>query len=190
MLTEKQEKTLSRYQRDTAPEDLCMGQVSNADLKPGAFRFLPLLGWVRKGAADTNELWVQGMVLLNHSSDPQGTLNWCLPLTERVLGDAAALLEVLGWDGRVWPLQEGWPDPQAGEAQSLRELLKNVGLVNSLVFRPDPEAGCRVLPFVLGRSNCKPFPMPPPTPSEGPSELTARLKELSGMTELFRPQPA
>ena len=83
-----------------------------------------------------------------------------------------------GWDGRVWPTDDGWPDGTDDEEQVLT-LMEQASLRATLTFPPHEEHGHATLPVDVQRAQ-GPFLMPPlPQPDGLPSEaLTAKLRLL------------
>lgn len=179
MITKKQEKALREYVRVTPPEDVAWGMGSTDVLKAGPYRLLPLVGTVRRtksGAA----LVVQGLLLKVYADKNEGLLNWKIPLSEGTLGSALELLAALGWDGRVWPSEAGWPDSDPWEAKGLHRMLGELGLKGSMVFPPVAGKGTRTLRVLVSKSGMNLFPLPPTVEAEDrlpiPSEWEAKLR--------------
>lgn len=199
MLTSKQERALERYVRRTPPEQVAQALVSNLDLKPGPFRLLPLMACIRQNeSGPLPYLMVFAGVLRNYQDDHQGSLSWRIPLNEQTIPTATRLLAAMGWDGRVWPNDKGWPDDDARESLGLRVIMEESRLGQTFIFPPDPERGNRVLPFLLSRSRGRQFVLPVeyslPEDVEVRPELEARFRELIQTPDLFRavepPPPA
>ncbi len=191
MLTDKQEKALRRYVRDTPPEDVAYAVVSDKTLKPGPFRMLPLLAYLRQDEGDPcPNLWVYSTVLLNYADTHRGLLNWRIPLTERNIPVAVRLLGSLGWDGRVWPQDGGWPEESSQESVGLRLIMTDMGMGSIMVFPPDAERGSAALSFLVSRSNGHQFVLPPQSSLEEGVEvrqdLDERLRGLMTNLDLFR----
>lgn len=180
MLTDKQEKQLKRYLRETPPEDVAYGWVTeiNRQFSPGMYRILPLLA--RLAALQNEEqkpdhLIVYGSVLKVYDTDHLGDVSWKVPLTPRMIPEALRLLAALGWNGKVWPRDGGWPD-QPNEIRGLQRLLREIGLTNTLSFPPDAKLGNRVLRFMMPKRNAL-FPLPINLSEEDVVEVTPELEE-------------
>lgn len=191
MLTSKQERALERYVKRTPPEQVAQAIVSNLDLKPGPFRMLPLMACIRHNeSGPLPYLMVFAGVLRNYQDEHQGSLSWRVPLNDQTVPTATRLLGAMGWDGRVWPDERGWPDDVEQEASGLRVIMEESRLGQTLVFPPDAERGSRVLPFLLSRSRGRGFVLPVeyslPEDAEVRPELEARLRALMQTPELFR----
>jgi hypothetical protein len=157
MITKKIEKAIKDYQRNTPESDRAYGTViGKAVMQASIYRLLPLLGYIIQG-----KLFIQGILLKSYVDEHSGSMDWAIPLNERTMGDALTVLASLGWDGRVWPRDKGWPDGDPKEAKGLRVLMERIGLTASLVFPPHNEKGSRVLRIHVLKTGGTPFPLPP-----------------------------
>ena len=158
MLTKKQERRLKDYVRATPKEQLAYAHVTSTEkVRSGLYRFMPLIGCTRPKEGQVY-LHLSGVLLRPFESKHEGTMSWYAPLSDESLVPLAELLVALGWDGRVWPNDAGWPDGDDREAAGLEQLLKEGHLDASMVFPPDPKKGSKVINVLVGGSD--PFPMP------------------------------
>jgi len=187
-------KTRERIQGDRPEESkgidhlkLPVGKIISEPVK-GKFLTLPLFGWV--GIREkTNTPLVMLVVMLFRSVEdpvPKGTLQLELPVMEDTELAVLATLERFGWDGRIWPEQEGWPPPESDDEANLLALLEQSGnLKNTLTFPPGEE-GAAALEVDVQRAR-GPFLMPPlPEPEGEPDEFKlTRLRELCTHPVIF-----
>lgn len=174
MLTKKQEKALKDYTRTTPVANQAHGMVTSPGTKPGAYRFLPVLSHLSpyKGSL---YLILQGILMLTYQDKHAGMLAWTIPVNDTTKADALALLVALGWDGRVWPNDSGWPDEDRHEASGLERLLYESYIDASFVFPPHPERGSRVLRVLISKPNGR-FPLPVQLEAEDIVEVTPELR--------------
>jgi hypothetical protein len=146
----------------------------------GDFLSIPLLGWVSRRVKEQTPIVMLRLLLIRSTEDPvpRGILEVELPIYEQTELATLACLERYGWDGRVWPLDAGWPDSNEMEAANLRTILESVNLGSTLVFPPG-EQGNAAQPVTIGRARGA-FLMPPlPVPEGDPNpEKLAKLREL------------
>lgn len=185
MLTKKQEKTLKEYERLTPRENLAYGSLTSSNPKPGTYRFMPLLGHISVYSGQTY-LIIQGILLLTYQDKHAGTISWTIPLNKGTKEEGLALLAALGWDGRVWPDDAGWPDGDQHEATGLERLLYESYIDASLVFPPHPERGSRVIRVLVSKSNGR-FPMPIQLEEE---DLVAVTPELRSRFDVLVADPS
>jgi hypothetical protein len=164
MLTKKAEKAAKEYARNTKQEDLCVAKVTSGDhVRPGPYNVLPILCSMHKNK-NRPFLLLTSFLLRIADEAHVGVLNWMLPFNEHTEETIARLLVSLGWDGRVWPEEPGWPgdfDKSTDrEAVGLRELLKGQNLLATLTFPPDPENGNATLRQEVLRTSAD-FPLNP-----------------------------
>lgn len=176
--------------RNTAEEQgdhqkLPTGIIKSSPVK-GKFLALPLFGWigVRK---KTKTPLVMLMTLLMRSAEdvqPRGTLQVELPIWPETELATLAALERFGWDGRVWPKDEGWPGGTPDE-EMLTALLGQSNLKATLTF-PSGEQGASAQDVVVSRAR-GPFLMPPlPEPEGEPDQKKLEyLRMLCENPELF-----
>lgn len=169
---------------------LPVGQVMTQPLK-GEFRGLPLFGWVAMRAKTDTPLVMLGILLMREVEGelrPRGTLQIENPIFEDTELPTVALLEQLGWDGRVWPIDDGWPQGEADEEQVLA-LMEQAGLRATMTFPPG-EQGHAMIPLNVQRAQ-GPFLMPPwEEPTQEPSQyLVDKLRLICGDPKLYFARP-
>jgi hypothetical protein len=180
MLSKKPEKAAKEYARKTPPEDRALARVVSGDqVRPGPYNVLPILGSLHKGK---NTAFVHLSTFLLRIADDEhvGVMNWVLPFNIRTEKSIVRLLASLGWDGRVWPADEGWPG-DTKEARGLRELLRGQNLLSTLTFPPDGENGNRVMRLDVLRTSGE-FPLSPEFGEGGippQSGMLDKLRELA-----------
>lgn len=175
---------------------LPVGQIKSDPIK-GDFQALPLFGWVSQRAEVKTPLVMLTTLLMRSSTDPTpaGTLNIELPIFPETELATLALLEELGWDGRVWPIDDGWPTGDVNHEEMIIALMDQALLRATLTFPPNEERGARTFPVSVQRAQ-GPFSMPPLPelpPSWTPDERKLeRLRQLCADPKVFhRPmQPA
>ncbi len=159
--------------------ELPVGSVLTEPVR-GEFLTIPLLGWVSRRVKEQIPIVMLRLLLIRSTEDPapRGVLEVEMPIYEHTELATLAALERYGWDGRVWPLNEGWPDSHEEEAANLRALLESVSLGSTLVFPPG-EAGAAAQTVTIGRARGA-FLMPPlPAPEKEPDHVKlAKLREL------------
>jgi hypothetical protein len=157
MLTKKHEKAIKDYLRTTPLEDQAFGYfVGGYDCATaGQYRFLPLIGFPYK-----KKIVLQGILLRTFEDKQAGTLNWILPAHDKTFKEALEVLTALGWDGRYWPEDPGWPDTEPKEEKGLRDILTRMRITSTLVFPPHDEKGSRVLKLNVLKTNGDKFPLP------------------------------
>src|SRR6478736_763792 len=123
-----------------------------------------------------------GKVLIEPTGEmsPKGLIQIEMPVYPETERGVLGVLERFGWDGRIWPLERGWPDEEQVEADNLRTCLNQAVLKNSLVFPPSPTGeGVSAQPINVARAR-GPFLMQHlPIPEGEPNQLLLdRLREL------------
>ncbi len=159
--------------------DLPVGKLLSPPIK-GDFLALPLFGWVATRAGDRVPLVMLTLLLMRSLEDPipRGTLEVTIPFIETTQLATFAALERFGWDGRVWPTDEGWPSGDSVEEANLRNLLREAKLRATLTFPPN-DKGMALQSVTVSRAQ-GPFlmaPLPEPTDVADPDKLS-RLREL------------
>ena len=183
MITKKIEKAVKEYMRLTAPANQAFGFFGGGRENPsaGQFRILPLVSYPFKG-----RLMIQSCLLRTYEDKQIGVLDWSLPVNETTLPAVLGVLAALGWDGRYWPEDPGWPDTEPKEAEGLKGLLIKTGIPGTLVFPPHDEKGSRVLQINVLKTNGDKFPLPmmvaesdrvEPTP-----EMEAKLRTIMALS--------
>lgn len=159
--------------------ELPTGKLLSSPIK-GDFLALPLFGWVATRAGDRVPLVMLTLLLMRSLDEPTpcGTLEVTLPFLETTQLATFAVLERFGWDGRVWPRDEGWPNGDSVEEANLRSLMHEAKLRATLTFPPS-DKGAALQSVTVSRAR-GPFLMPPLPEPEGvvdPDKL-ARLQAL------------
>jgi len=163
----------------TNHRELPVGTIITAPVK-GDFLSIPLLGWVSTRVKERTPIVMLRLLLIRSTEDPapRGILEIELPVYPHTEAATVAALERYGWDGRVWPLEPGWPDTSEDEAKNLRALLESVNLGSTFVFPPG-EVGAAAQTVTVSRARGA-FLMPPlpePETEPDPQKIT-RLREL------------
>lgn len=174
MLTKKQEKALKDYVRTTPPENQAHGMLTAPNTKPNVYRFLPLLSHFSPFRGKLY-LILQGILMLPLQDKHAGMMSWTIPVNDATKADVLALLAALGWDGRVWPNDAGWPDEDRYEASGLERLLYESYIDASMVFPPHPERGSRVLRVLVSKPSGR-FPLPIQLEDEDRVAVTPELQ--------------
>jgi hypothetical protein len=159
--------------------DLPVGKLLSPPIK-GDFLALPLFGWVATRAGDRVPLVMLTLLLMRSLEDPRpcGTLEVTLPFIETTELATYGALERFGWDGRVWPIDEGWPSGDAVEEAQVRALMEQARLRTTLTFPPN-DKGAALQSVTVSRAQ-GPFLMPPLPEHQGlvdPDKM-ARLRDL------------
>jgi hypothetical protein len=166
-------------------QKLPTGMIKSSPVK-GEFLALPLFGWVGVRKKLGTPLVMLMTLLMRSAEDthPRGTLQIELPVwPETELATLDALIR-FGWDGRVWPKDEGWPAGTPDE-EMVTALLTQSNLKATLTF-PSGEKGASAQPVVVSRAR-GPFLMPPlpePVNPVDPAKLEY-LRMLCQNPELF-----
>jgi hypothetical protein len=108
---------------------------------------------------------------------PRGTLEITLPVLPENEAAVVAALARFGWDGRVWPTEEGWPTGTQEES-NIRELMRQAKLKATLTF-PSDDSGAMAQQVTVSRA-AGPFLMPPLPQPEGEVDA-AKLERLRGL---------
>jgi hypothetical protein len=164
---------------------LPVGQVQTSPVR-GSFLALPLFGWVAQRDKVGTPLVMLGCLLLRSATDaqPRGVFQIELPVLEETELATVAALERFGWDGRVYPNDDGWPDGTDDQEQ-VEALMAQANLRATLTF-PSGDDGAQDQEIKIERSQ-GPFLMPPlPKPEEDPNpQLVERLKQLCADPQIF-----
>jgi len=134
-------------------------QVAGDPIKPGDYSAFALLGWVeaKAGAAIVG---LQMAVLKEEPLTNMGLITIGMPVTPKTELHVNALLQSLGWDGRLWPYKDhGWPEGTEDEGQVVA-LISQAQLGCTLTFAPDPDQGQPMIPIHIAKSR-DPFPLAP-----------------------------
>jgi hypothetical protein len=182
----RRDKRRGKTNKTTDHKKLPVGKVLSDPVK-GEFLCLPLFGWIAVREKVDTPLVMLVVMLFKSVEDPvpRGTLQLELPVfPETELGIVAAL-DRFGWDGRIWPRDEGWPDEGSSDEDNLKALLKQAKLRNTLVF-PTGDEGSAAQSVNVQRAR-GPFLMPPlPKPEvEVDPWKRDQLRKLCEAPELF-----
>lgn len=165
--------------------ELPVGRMVSAPLK-GKFMSLPLFGWVAKRDKTDTPLVMLVVVLIRSGEDPKprGTLQIELPVFDHTATATVAALERYGWDGRIYPVDEGWPAGHDDEETQILDLMETAGLRATFVFPPG-EQGASAQEVNVERA-AGPFLMPPLPEAESvdPKKLE-RLQQLCENPRVF-----
>ena len=170
-------------------QKLPVGRLVSSPIK-GTFLTLPIFGWVAKRQKTGTPLVMLTLILIRTATDaqPRGTLQVELPIFDDTEQATVATLERYGWDGRVWPLEEGWPTETEDE-DAIRAMLAQAALQATFIFPPNAK-GASAQEIKVERA-VGPFLMPPlPEPEEpcDPEKLE-KLRELCKTPEIFFQAP-
>ena len=167
---------------------LPVGKLISPPIK-GEFLCLPLLGWIGiREKVDTPLVLLVVMLFKSvEDTEPRGTLQIELPVHDDTKLATVAALERFGWDGRIWPSDEGWPPAGSDDETNLQAMMKQAELSNTLVFPADDD-GTPAQSVRVGRAR-GPFLMPPlPQPETEPDPFKVKkLDELCDNPALFYP---
>lgn len=175
---------------ETKGEDhrkLPVGTVLSNPIR-GDFLALPLFGWVAQRAKVETPLVMLVTLLIRSLEDPRprGSLQIELPVeTETELATLAAL-ERFGWDGRVWPVDDGWPTGSEADEEQVTTLMAQSKILRATMTFPPGANGICAQPVSVQRSQ-GPFLMPPLPEYTGEvnqAKLT-RLRQLCENPRIF-----
>lgn len=176
-----QRKVAKDSEETMVPENhlrLPVGTVMSDPVK-GRMLAVPLFGWTAKRVKVQVPL-VMLVVLLIDAEETvlsRGYFQIELPVYPETELATLHYLEALGWDGRVWPEEPGWPEGDEAEESSLRALMDQANLNNTLVFPPRDE-GAPAVEILVERAE-GPFLMPPLAQcSEEEVKHLVRFREL------------
>ena len=170
----KTRKFMERWGRREVPT----AQVAGDAIKPGDYQAFALLGWVeaKDGAAIVG---LQMAVLKMEPLTIMGHVTLGMPVTPKTELHVNALLQSLGWDGRIWPYQDhGWPEGTGEDEIQLVSLIMQAKLGCSLTFVPQEE-GPTMIPLYVAKSR-DPFPLAP-----FELEVTEEPKHLEVLRDLI-----
>ena len=185
--TKKDTKT-RKFIADWGRREVPTAQVAaGSSIKPGDYRAFAILGWVEKhaGAAIVG---LQMVVIQEQPFKNKGILTLGCPITPKTDLYVNALLQTLGWDGRVWPYKDhGWPEGTDDEAQVVA-LVNQAKLGCTLTFAPDPEKGMvPMIPVHIAKSK-EPFPLAPFEEIDSPPVHLEAFRALIADPSPFAPE--
>lgn len=128
----------------------------------GEYQSMPLFGWVSVRQQTEDPLVMLTVLLIRSVEDPmpRASLQIELPVFDDTIHATLACLERYGWDGRVWPIDDGWPEGStSGEEEQVLGLMEQAGLRATMTFPPG-ELGVALQPVKVERAQ-GPFLMPP-----------------------------
>lgn len=160
---------------------LPVGKVTSAPVK-GQFQALPVLAWISLRKASEVRLMMLALLLLRENKI-HGMLQMEIPVYSETEAAIVATLQRLGWDGRVWPEDAGWPTGSDDEG-SLQHFLSQANLASSLVFPPS-EGGNATLAVSVERAKGNFFMPPLPSDQDPDPNLLAKFKELCENFKVF-----
>lgn len=165
---------------------LPVGKLVSPPIK-GKFIALPLFGWVAlREKVDTPLVMLVCLLMPSATApEPKGTLQIELPVVEETEMATVAALERFGWDGRVWPGDDGWPDGSEEDEANIRSLLEQAGLAATMIFPSGDEGTAAQTVSVEAPKG--PFIMPPlPEPETPPDpHLVERLRSICQEPAVF-----
>ena len=179
------------YIRRWHKSEIPYAQITGELVTPGIYRGVPCLAWMEK----QGNLVICGthFVLMQNMADkPISTLTIAMPVTKNTELVVNTFLHLLGWDGRIWPLDGdgGWPE-KSDEEEALRTMLTKVRTRTSATFTfPPSEKGATCLNLPV-RSRNKPYALAPfePVPEDDPPPIRHidRFRQLVKDPSVFAP---
>lgn len=170
------------------------GTVLSDPIK-GDFSALPLFGYVSKRDKTNTPLVMLTFLLLRDDGQgqnnfrPKGSLSIEFPVYPETEDAIVYMLDRLGWDGRVWPNDDGWPTGDPDHEATLISLMESARLRATMTF-PPTETGAVSMPVSVQRAR-GPFLMPPLADPDGPVDAVKKekLRALCENHKVFhRPQ--
>lgn len=149
----------------------------------GKYQAMPLFGYVSlRDKTDTPLVMLTVLLMKVEEGDISvaGSMSLELPVFPETETGILWALERLGWDGRVWPVDDGWPHGDEANEMQLLELMENAKLRASLTFPPS-DVGAAAIEVDVQRAN-GPFLMPPLPEPEAPGD-PVKLAKLRAMCE-------
>jgi hypothetical protein len=164
---------------------LPVGSVISSPVK-GDFLALPLFGWVAKRAQTETSLVMLVTLLMRSLEDPspRGTLQVELPIWDETELATLAALERFGWDGRVWPIDDGWPSGSKEDEDQLTSLMESATLRATFTFHSPTGIAAQSVSIQRAKG---PFLMPPlPEPEGEPDQAKLlKLRQLCANPSIF-----
>jgi hypothetical protein len=165
---------------------LPVGTVLSDPIK-GEFLAIPIFGYVCRRIKANTPLIMLTLILMTSEGVPQGTIQVELPIFPDTELAVLGALEGLGWDGRVWPEDPGWPTGDKESEENLLGLMAQARLGSTLTFPPN-DKGAAAMTIDIQRAQ-GPFLMPPLADyvGEPDPELLAKFRAVySGATRFIR----
>lgn len=178
-----------------------VGRVGDLRIR-GEYSAIPLFSWVSLRDKLNTPLVMLVLLLLGEKENetgedgvpsigPVATLQVELPIFPETEDPIVFLLGQLGWDGRIWPKDEGWPSDST-EEETVKSMLAGADLKATLVFPPKEGEGVVSMPVKVERTK-GPFLMPSvPAIPEGmqvDENLKQKLKALCENPKVFHRPP-
>ena len=186
MITKSQQNRINAYAKSPVEDQATF--FSKCLPGAGMYWFMPVLGWIEPRDGGVPFMMLSGTILRISDQSSVGTGSWRIPTTAANTEAILVLLASLGWDGLVWPYDQGWPTG-APEEEGLKTLIHRVPLGNTFSFAPDPVKGVRVLRIVVTKS-VGASPLPPDVGDDrvSPTEaMRARFAEAALDPTIFLP---
>jgi hypothetical protein len=170
------------FLKSWGPHETPTAQVTDGELHPGIYRAMATTAIVEK-----RRLWpvvgLQVLLLRRLEFKFVGSMTIGLPVTPKTELYVNALLQTFGWDGRVWPDEEGWPTGTPDE-QQIQQLLDRAGLISTLTF-PSTENGAPLIEMPVAKTSA-PFHLAPFEEVNSPPVHLARFRALVHNPPAFR----
>lgn len=155
----KYDRNTRRFMERWGRREVPTAQVAGDAIKPGEYHAFALLGWVESEGGSVI-VGLQMAVIKEEPLTNMGLLTIGMPVTPKTELHVNALLETLGWDGRIWPYEDhGWPEGTGDDEIQLASLVMQAKLGCSLTFVP-AEQGPVMIPIHVAKSR-DPFPLAP-----------------------------
>ncbi len=129
-----QDQDFALFSRELSPEDLPIWRVADGNVPVGEeYEHLPLMACVRRDGKGISHLHIL-LLVLDTEQAPLGTV-LCSQQLSSPLGRiyAASFLAMLGWDGRIWPKDPGYPT-DTGMEQGVRDAMGAINAKAAMVF--------------------------------------------------------
>jgi len=137
------------------------GLIVSEDPVKGEHTALPLFAWVSVRERTQTPLLMLLTLLLDETvAELKGSLQIEVPLMPETEPAALCLLDRLGWNGKVWPHEAGWPTGSGENEAQIKELMGQTGLKAAMVFPPIDNGNTATMPVNVQRAR-GPFLMPP-----------------------------
>lgn len=182
-------RKLRKAEKDQVTEEqqrLPTGKIVSSPVK-GEFTALPVLGWISLRKSTEIRLVMLAMLLFRDGKIC-GMFHVELPVYPETERDIISCLQRLGWDGRLWPRDAGWPD-ESNDEEGHRVLLESTQLAASMVFPPVGD-GHATMNVHVTRARGPFFMSPLSKAEEDPDQkLVDRFHELCQDITGFYPKP-
>ncbi len=187
-----QDQDFALFSKGLTPDDLPVWRVADGNVEPAeVYAHLPLMAAVRRDGHGVSHLHML-LLVVDDASAPLGTV-LCSQQLASPLGRiyAASLLTMLGWDGRVWPQDEGYPSG-TGMEPGIRDAMGAINAKAAMVFPPAPggdSEAFRLYPLPVRHSR-DPWTLLIKVPVLGPKDpRVLQLAELTRNAQVFGLMP-